>query len=38
MTAKIEEYKVLKPFFLEINKIPMTKFKPPFIRSLGLPN
>ena len=38
MTKKIEEYKVSKLLFLKINNIPITRFKPPFIKSLGLPN
>ena len=38
MTAKIEEYKVSKLLCLKINNIPITKFNPPFIKSLGLPN
>ena len=38
MKVKIEEYKVLKLFCLKINKIPISRFKPPLIKSLGLPN
>ena len=38
MAIKIEEYKLSKTFFLTSNNIPITKFKPDFIRSLGLPN
>ena len=38
MTVKIEEYKLLTLFCLKINNIPITRFKPPFIKSLGLPN
>ena len=38
MKIKIEEYKLSKILFLRSNYIPITKFKPDFIRSLGLPN
>ena len=38
MTIKIEEYKPSKTFFFKKNNIPITKFKPAFIKSLGLPN
>ena len=38
MRVKIEEDKVLKLLCFKINNIPITKFKPPFIKSLGLPN
>ena len=38
MTIKIDEYKPSKEFFLTSNNIPITKFKPAFIRSLGLLN
>ena len=38
MAVKIEEYKASKLLCLKINNIPITKFKPPFIKSLGLPN
>ena len=38
MTLKIEEYKVLTLLCLKISNIPITRFKPPFIKSLGLPN
>ena len=38
MKIKIEEYTLSKKFFLKSNNIPITKFKPAFIKSLGLPN
>ena len=38
MTIKIEEYKVSTLLCLKINNIPITRFKPPLIKSLGLPN
>ena len=38
MKIKIDEYKVSKTFFFKSNNIPITKFKPDFIKSLGLPN
>ena len=38
MRIKITEYKLSKTLFLSSNNIPITKLKPDFIRSLGLPN
>ena len=38
MTIKIEEYKRSKKLLLTINIIPITKLRPAFIKSLGLPN
>ena len=38
MTMKIKEYTSSKTFFFKKNNIPIIKFKPAFIRSLGLPN
>ena len=38
MTIKIVKYTPSKTLFLKNNNIPITKFKPAFIRSLGLPN
>ena len=35
---KIKEYKLSKTLFLTSNNIPITKFKPAFMRSLGLLN
>ena len=38
MMSKTEEYKLPKKLCLRINIIPITKFKPDFIKSLGLLN
>ncbi len=38
MTIKTEEYSISKISLSISNNIPITKFKPAFIRSLGLPN
>ena len=38
MKIKIEEYKPSKKLVLKSNNIPINKFNPAFIKSLGLPN
>ena len=38
ITIKIAVYKVSKKLCLTSNNIPINKFKPAFMRSLGLPN